>query len=133
MRLSQARCSRRLPRNSFTAPPVALLAALTLVLAVPCDAAPYTTGTAPRARVPVPVEERPFGAVCRTVVHGSRVTAYCRNPYPEPDRVGLHIECDRWWDLDTDGASITAGPAQHVRLAGRCWKEVRSAWVSHRR
>jgi hypothetical protein len=81
----------------------------------------------------VPVEERPFGAVCRTVVDGSHVTADCRNPYPEPDHVGLHIECERWWDLDTDGARVEAGPAQNVRLTGRCWKEVRSAWITHQR
>ncbi|WP_221355123.1 hypothetical protein [Streptomyces beigongshangae] len=113
-----------------------MFAALTLVLAAPCDAAPHPAGTVvPRARTPVsaPGEERPFGAVCRTVVDGSRVTADCRNPYPEPDRVGLHVECERWWDLDADGARVEAGPAQHVRLTGRCWKEVRSAWVSHRR
>lgn len=132
MPLSQARCSRRLPRYTFAAPLVALFTALTLVLAAPCDAASHTVaGTAPPARVPV--GERPFGAVCRTVVDGSRVTAYCHNPYPEPDRVGLHIECDRWWDIDADGTTVEAAPAQHVRLTGRCWKEVRSAWVSHRR
>ncbi|WP_370880410.1 hypothetical protein [Streptomyces aurantiacus] len=123
---------------------------MTLLLALPCDAASHTTGdgtahdaashtastvphakTAPRARVPV--EERPFGAVCRTVVDGSDVTAYCHNPYPEPDHVGLHIECERWWDIDADGTRVEAGPAQNVRLTGRCWKEVRSAWVSHQK
>ncbi|WP_326761205.1 hypothetical protein OHB35_39185 [Streptomyces phaeochromogenes] len=108
-----------------------LLAALTLLLALPCGAASHTTKTAPDARVPV--EERPFGAACRTAVEGSYVTAYCHNPYPEPDRVRLHIECDPWWDIDSDGVSVEAGPAQTVRLAGRCWKEVRSAWVSHQR
>ncbi|MFC8667659.1 MULTISPECIES: hypothetical protein [Streptomyces] len=113
-----------------------LLAALTLLLALPCGAASHagssrTTKTAPHARVPV--EERPFGAACRTAVDGSSVTAYCHNPYPEPDHVRLHIECDPWWDIDTDGASVEAGPAQTVRLTGRCWKEVRSAWVSHQR
>ncbi|MFJ2258076.1 hypothetical protein ACIOKD_06950 [Streptomyces sp. NPDC087844] len=111
-----------------------MFAALTLLLAVPSDAASHTAhsaGTAPHARVPA--EKRPFGAACRTVVDGSHVTAYCRNPYPEPDHVGLHIECDRWWDLDADGTRVEAGPAQNVRLTGRCWKEVRSAWVSHRK
>ncbi|WP_443061548.1 hypothetical protein [Streptomyces sp. NBC_00414] len=111
---------------------------MTLLLAVPCDAASHTashaahsTGTTPHARVPA--QERPFGARCRTVVDGSHVTADCHNPYPEPDRIGLHIECDRWWDIDADGARVEAGPAQNVRLTGRCWKEVRSAWVSHQK
>ncbi|MFC8199448.1 hypothetical protein ACFWBR_33390 [Streptomyces sp. NPDC060006] len=111
-----------------------LLAALTLLLALPFDAVSHTAETAPHARVPSQDDDaRPFGAACRTVVDGSYVTAYCHNPYPEPDRVGLHIECDRWWDIDADGARVEAGPAQTVRLTGRCWKEVRSAWVSHRR
>jgi hypothetical protein len=108
-----------------------LLAALTLLLVVSGGAVSHTTKAAPHARVPV--EERPFGAACRTAVDGSYVTAYCHNPYPEPDHVRLHIECDPWWDIDSDGASVEAGPAQTVRLAGRCWKEVRSAWVSHQR
>ncbi|WP_329215945.1 hypothetical protein OG352_09480 [Streptomyces sp. NBC_01485] len=75
----------------------------------------------------------PFGAECRTSVDGSHVVAYCHNPYADTDRVTLHIECDRWWDLDADGAPTDAGPAVTVRLTGRCWKEVRSAWVSHRK
>ncbi|KAA0932338.1 MULTISPECIES: hypothetical protein [Streptomyces] len=107
---------------------------MALVLVVPCDAASHaerTTGTAPHARVPAPA--RPFGAVCRTVVDGSHVTADCRNPYPETDHVGLHVECERWWDIDADGVRVEAGPAQHVRLTGRCWKEVRSAWITHQR
>jgi hypothetical protein len=107
-----------------------LLAALALVLAVPYCAASHTTKTAARARVPV---DRPFGAECRTTVEGSYVTVYCHNPYPEVDRVALHIECERWWDIDSDGTSVEAGPAQTVRLTGRCWKEVGSAWVSHQR
>ncbi|MFE2044796.1 hypothetical protein ACFXAZ_28530 [Streptomyces sp. NPDC059477] len=73
----------------------------------------------------------PFGAECRTSVDGSRVTAYCHNPYPETDRLRLHIECERWWDLDSDGEAADAGPATTVRLTGRCWKEVRAAWVTH--
>jgi hypothetical protein len=134
VRLSQARCTHRLPRNGFAAAPAALFAALTLLLAAPSDAASHTAHSAvttPHARVPA--EKRPFGAACRTVVDGSHVTAYCHNPYPESDHVGLHIECDRWWDLDADGTRVEAGPAQNVRLTGRCWKEVRSAWVSHQK
>ncbi|QOV39269.1 hypothetical protein IM697_13270 [Streptomyces ferrugineus] len=75
----------------------------------------------------------PFGAACRISVTGSQVTAYCHNPYPDTDRVSLHVECARWWDLDSDGSPVDADPAQTVRLTARCWKEVGSAWVSHRR
>ncbi|MFF7329506.1 hypothetical protein ACIQU5_13420 [Streptomyces sp. NPDC090306] len=78
-----------------------------------------------------PVAPRLSGAQCRTTVDGSRVTAYCHNPYPATDRVSLHIECDRWWDVDSDGAPVATGPAQTVRLTGRCWKEIHSAWVGH--
>nr|WP_202498826.1 hypothetical protein [Streptomyces sp. SID5476] len=75
----------------------------------------------------------PFGAACRSTVTGSRVIAHCYNPYVAVDRVRLHIECARWWDIDSDSAAVAAGPAQTVRLAGRCWKEVRSVWFSHQR
>ncbi|MFG2298132.1 hypothetical protein [Streptomyces sp. NPDC048603] len=74
-----------------------------------------------------------FGADCRTTITGSSVTAYCHNPYPETDLVRLHVECDRWWDLDGDSAGVAVEPAAWLELTGRCWKEVRSAWVSHRR
>ncbi|MCJ1680349.1 hypothetical protein MTF65_24000 [Streptomyces sp. APSN-46.1] len=74
-----------------------------------------------------------FGADCDTEIEGSRVAAYCHNSYPETDRIRLHVECDRWWDVDGDGAAVAVGPAGRVELAGRCWKEVRSAWVSHER
>ncbi|MEU5220524.1 hypothetical protein AB0G79_30580 [Streptomyces sp. NPDC020807] len=72
-----------------------------------------------------------FGASCRTVVQGSRVTAYCQNPYPDTDRVRLHVECDRWWDVDTDSAPVDVGAADYAQISGRCWKEVGSAWVTH--
>lgn len=74
-----------------------------------------------------------FGSTCRTSVQGSRVVAYCHNPYPVSDIVRLHTECDRWWDIDADGSPVEVGPAQTVRLTDRCWKEVRTAWVSHHR
>ncbi|MET9950712.1 hypothetical protein ABZ135_04080 [Streptomyces sp. NPDC006339] len=102
------------------------------------------TGMAVAAEVraaPAPVDEavgRPaaeqpenFGASCHTVVEGSQVTAYCRNPYPDTDRVRLHVECARWWDLDTDSAPVVVLPADHAQVTGRCWKEVRAAWTTH--
>ncbi|MEV7523690.1 hypothetical protein [Streptomyces sp. NPDC091371] len=74
-----------------------------------------------------------FGADCDTEISGSQVTARCHNGYPETDMVRLHVECDRWWDLDGDSAAVAVGPAGRVELVSRCWKEVRSAWVSHQR
>ena len=100
--------------------------AVALVLSLPYEAMPHA-----RVHTGKPAPRQPFGAECRTTVRGSHVVAYCHNPYADTDRVRLHIECDRWWDLDTDGAPADADPARTVRLTGRCWKEVRSAWVSH--
>jgi hypothetical protein len=89
----------------------------------------------PHARVPAQETQtrsaEPFGATCWIRTAGSQVTAYCHNPYPATDRVRLHVECARWWDLDSDGSPVDAEPAQTVRLTGRCWKEVGSVWVSH--
>ncbi|WP_030612599.1 hypothetical protein [Streptomyces fulvoviolaceus] len=99
-----------------------------LVMSLPYDALPHA-----RVEVPKATEPELFGAWCRNRVTGSHVIAYCHNPYPRTDSVRLHIECDRWWDVDSDSAAVDAGPAQTVRLTGRCWKEVRSAWVSHRK
>ncbi|MER6914965.1 hypothetical protein ABT354_25090 [Streptomyces sp. NPDC000594] len=77
---------------------------------------------------PAPPEYR---ADCWTEVEGSRATAHCLNPYPVIDRVRLHIECERWWDIDTDGAAAEILPAGRVTLTDRCWKEIRAVWVSH--
>ncbi|MBW5482705.1 hypothetical protein [Streptomyces bambusae] len=87
----------------------------------------------PPAQPTRPRPEDLFGADCDTEITGSTVTAYCHNRFAETDLVRLHIECDRWWDVDSDGAPQAVGPAGRVELAGRCWKEVRSAWVSHGR
>ncbi|GAA3369693.1 hypothetical protein GCM10020367_13410 [Streptomyces sannanensis] len=85
--------------------------------------------TAARAgSAPPPPEYR---ADCRTSVEGSRAVAYCHNPYPGIDRVRLHVECARWWDIDMDGAPVDVRPADTVRLTDRCWKEIRTVWVSH--
>lgn len=105
-----------------------LLVAVALITAVPYEAVPHA-----RVEARQPQRPEPFGATCHTRVTGSKVTAYCHNPYVPADRVRLHIECERWWDLDSDGPSVEAGPAQTVRLTGRCWKEVRSVWVSHQK
>ncbi|MFD8417478.1 MULTISPECIES: hypothetical protein [unclassified Streptomyces] len=86
----------------------------------------------PARATPTPTADL-FGADCDTVVEGTLVTAYCHNSYPETDLVRLHVECDRWWDLDGDGNAVAVGPAGRAELVGRCWKEVRSTWVSHRR
>ncbi|WP_391654155.1 hypothetical protein [Streptomyces tamarix] len=71
------------------------------------------------------------GASCRTEVEGSRATAYCHNPYPRTDRVRLHVECARWWDVDADSAPVEVRATAYVELTARCWKEVRAAWISH--
>ncbi|KMS66880.1 hypothetical protein ACM01_44695 [Streptomyces viridochromogenes] len=102
--------------------------AVALVLPLSYDAIAHARVHAAEAEAE---PEELFGAACRIRVTGSHVTAYCHNPYPETDRVSLHVECARWWDLDSDGSAVDAGPAQTVRLTGRCWKEVASVWVSH--
>jgi hypothetical protein len=102
--------------------------AVALVMSLPYEAIPHA-----RVGTGGPHTPQPFGAACRTSVVGSHVVAYCHNPYVDIDRVSLHVECARWWDLDTDSAPVDAGPAATVRLTGRCWKEVASAWVSHQR
>ncbi|MFB6524522.1 hypothetical protein [Streptomyces sp. NPDC056401] len=107
--------------------------------------APGTDGQAPAvvdlAQIPAeppvqpakPAARELFGADCDTEINGSQVVAFCHNAYPQTDLVRLHVECDRWWDVDGDGAAVAVGPAGRVELSGRCWKEVRSAWVSHQR
>jgi hypothetical protein len=102
--------------------------AVALVLSLPCVAMPH--GSVNDGKPPAP---QLFGATCRTAVKGSHVVAYCHNPYVDTDRVRLHIECARWWDIDTDSAPVDTGPAMTVRLTGRCWKEIRSVWISHQK
>ncbi|WP_437113433.1 hypothetical protein [Streptomyces venezuelae] len=108
-----------------------MLVALALVVAAP-SAAPQGSSHA-RGRADAREKPRPFGSECRTGVAGSHVVAYCHNPYPETDRVRLHVECEQWWDIDTDSRPVDAEAAMTVRLTGRCWKEVRSVWVSHQK
>ncbi|WP_250403156.1 hypothetical protein [Streptomyces cellostaticus] len=106
--------------------PVTVAAALVFCL-------PYAALAHTRVGDGKPPEPKLFGAACRTAVTGSHVVAHCHNPYVDTDRVRLHIECARWWDIDTDSAPVDTGAAMTVRLTGRCWKEVRSVWVSHQR
>ncbi|MFE5793462.1 hypothetical protein ACFQ8C_12940 [Streptomyces sp. NPDC056503] len=110
----------------------ASVAALLLGTAVAAEvhAAPAPTEE-PALAAPAADEPEEFGASCHTVVEGTRVTAHCRNPYPRTDRVRLHVECDPWWDLDTDSSPVDVAPADYATLTARCWKEVRSAWVTH--
>ncbi|MGW0839729.1 hypothetical protein ACWD26_06160 [Streptomyces sp. NPDC002787] len=131
---------------------VPAVVALALVLTLPSESAPHARAGGENAHARVgegndyarvgggsdyarvtPGKPDPFGAACRSTVTGSHVIAHCFNPYVAVDRVRLHIECARWWDIDSDGAPVETGPAQTVRLIGRCWKEVRSVWFSHQR
>lgn len=77
-------------------------------------------------------DRKRYRAHCGLVIEGSRANASCHNPYPAADRLQLHIECERWWDIDADGAPAVLEPAGYVQLSGRCWKEIGKAWVSHR-
>ena len=109
---------------------------LALVTVLPYDAMPpHGKRTASHAREDAgkSADPAPFGSECRVLVTGAHVVAYCHNPYPDTDHVSLHIECAQWWDIDTDTAPAEAGPAMTVRLTGRCWEAVRSAWVTHQR
>ncbi|HCA88327.1 MAG TPA: hypothetical protein DEQ61_24400 [Streptomyces sp.] len=110
-----------------------LVSGVAVALALPAAGEPPArTRTGPAAgRTPGQAAERAYEAVCRTEVTGSRATADCHNPYPVVDRVRLHIECDRWWDLDVDTGPVEVGPAQTVRLSAGCWMPVRAAWVTH--
>ncbi|MEU9035835.1 hypothetical protein AB0D45_13175 [Streptomyces sp. NPDC048352] len=82
---------------------------------------------------PAPLPEELFGSDCDTAITGSTVVASCHNGYPATDLLRLHVECERWWDVDGDGDLVPLDPAGRTKLTGRCWKEVRTAWVSHQR
>ncbi|MFJ4712601.1 hypothetical protein [Streptomyces sp. NPDC088785] len=110
----------RLPRRMAPA-----VAAVLLIAVLPYEAASADRPARPKRAL--------FGAQCRVAVDGARVRAFCHNPYPGVDAVALHVECAPWWDIDTDSAPREVGPAETVRIDGRCWKQVRDVWVSHRR
>ena len=110
--------------------------ALALVLTLPSESAPHARVDTGEGHAHVAVEDdKPasFGAACHSTVTGSQVVGYCFNPHAAVDHVRLHIECARWWDIDSDSAAVETAPARTVRLTGRCWKEVRSVWFSHQR
>ncbi|WP_306322433.1 MULTISPECIES: hypothetical protein [unclassified Streptomyces] len=110
-------------------------AALALLISLPYVAAcapaqDATAGKGGHARVAEKKRER---AECRIEVDRFLVTATCHNPNPTVDRVALHIECAQWWDIDTDSRPKPVFPAETLRMDGRCWKNVQSAWVSHQK
>ncbi|MFI6643486.1 hypothetical protein [Streptomyces sp. NPDC050504] len=98
--------------------------------AAPAD--PDSDGYADPDRATDPPAD-PSGAACRTTIEGSRTVAYCHNPYPYADLVRMHTECARWWDVDADTAPVEVAPAQTVRIADRCWREVRAVWITHQK
>ncbi|MFJ6567364.1 hypothetical protein ACIQNU_08070 [Streptomyces sp. NPDC091292] len=116
---------------------VPMLAVLVLLTALPYESSPHESDNDPEtgshARVKDAAASGAAKAECRTTVTGSEVVAYCHNPYPGTDRVALHIDCAQWWDVDSDSAPVDAGPAMTVRMAGRCWKDIRSVWVTHQK
>ncbi|MFD7611779.1 hypothetical protein [Streptomyces sp. NPDC059828] len=101
---------------------VAVLGTLTSLLLPASSAASLPHGEVP---------PRPYGADCDVVVQGSRATAYCRNSYLDTDRVQLHVECARWWDIDADSDPVDVTPTAYATLTERCWMEIGNAWVSH--
>ncbi|MER7750297.1 hypothetical protein ABT013_34080 [Streptomyces bacillaris] len=109
-----------------------LLAASVAVAALAVPLGVRAASGADSATAAAPPEPEPAGSECRTTIEGSRVVAYCHNPYPSTDLVQLHTECARWWDVDADGAAVAVEPGRTVRLEDRCWKEIATAWVSHR-
>ncbi|MGW5423236.1 hypothetical protein [Streptomyces sp. NPDC003943] len=112
---------------------LATAAALVTGIAVAAEVRAAPAPVAPADRTPAAARQdsEDFGASCRTLVQGSVVTAHCRNPFPRTDHVRLHVECARWWDVDTDSAPVAVDPADYAQVTGRCWKEVRSAWITH--
>ncbi|NJQ02083.1 hypothetical protein [Streptomyces zingiberis] len=115
--------------------PLAGLLIAVAVLSSPAAAAAPVVGRAPAGGTAAPGPSgagRPgHRAVCGLEVAGSEVTVRCHNPFPVTDRVRLHVECERWWDLDVDTAPVETGPARATRLSARCWKEPGRAWVTH--
>ncbi|MEU2826866.1 hypothetical protein [Streptomyces sp. B27] len=112
--------------------PRLLLAASVAVAALAAPLGVRAASGADSGTAAAPPEPEPAGSECRTTIEGSRVVAYCHNPYPSTDLVQLHTECARWWDVDADGAAVAVEPGRTVRLEDRCWKEIATAWVSHR-
>lgn len=109
-----------------------LLAASVAVAALAVPLGVHVARGADSGTGAAPPKPEPAGSECRTTIEASQVVAYCHNPYPSTDLVQLHTECARWWDVDADGAAVAVAPGRTVRLEDRCWKEIATAWVSHR-
>ncbi|MDI5963077.1 hypothetical protein POF50_028460 [Streptomyces sp. SL13] len=116
-------------------PAVHLAAVLAALVLLPSSAAVRAPVRLAQRATPgvVPLDTaRDDGARCDLVRHGSDAVATCMNPDPEETRLQLHVSCVRWWDPATDTAPVYDGPAQWVTLSGRCWKEIRAAWLTRR-
>ncbi|MFD6338531.1 hypothetical protein [Streptomyces sp. NPDC060131] len=111
----------------------ALTTALTTAALLTTGLAVSLTGAPGAGAVAQPGDPDRFHASCRTTIEGSRATASCHNPYPETDRIRLHVECARWWDIDADSAPVEVAPAGYAELTDRCWKEIREVWITHER
>ncbi len=103
-----------------------VFAAVAFMMVLPYDAVPHTRVVHGICRPPA------FRRQCRTTVQGSHV---CVLPQPLPgDRPGRPAHRVRPLVGHRHRPHrVDAGPAMTVRLTGRCWEEVRSAWVSHQR
>ncbi|GAA3739278.1 hypothetical protein [Streptomyces tremellae] len=91
-----------------------------------------TSGAGAAAPAAAPVAADGAGrATCRTRTAGSHAVADCHNPDPAADRVRLHVECARWWDVDADSAPADIPPAGYARLTERCWQRIAAVWITH--
>ncbi|MGW6239583.1 hypothetical protein [Streptomyces sp. NPDC055094] len=120
-------------RRRTTALTTVLTTALTTAALLTTGLAVSLTGAPGAGAVAQPGDPDRFHASCRTTIEGSRATASCHNPYPETDRIRLHVECARWWDIDADSAPVEVAPAGYAELTDRCWKEIREVWITHER
>ncbi|MFD9014690.1 hypothetical protein ACFV0A_37410, partial [Streptomyces sp. NPDC059552] len=64
---------------------------------------------------------------------GSLVRGTSHPPSPATDLLGRPVVCAAGAPGAGQACAVAVGPAGRAELVGRCWKEVRSAWVSHRR
>ncbi len=117
--------ARPAPAVAPAAPPAAEAPA-----AAPPAAAPPAAALPDAAPPAVRAVTGDEGARCDLRREDGLAVATCLNPDPVSTRLQLHVSCARWWDPATDTAPVDDGPAQWVRLTGRCWKEIRTAWLT---